>query len=201
MASSEQLVILLKAPRAGLVKTRLAATIGPQEAAAAYRTLAECVFSNLRDWPGVELRHTPDDAGSELHVWQRPGWSLVPQGSGDLGDRLARAFAEHFLRGTRKVAILGADCPEVSHLDIMAAMAALENDDVVLGPATDGGYWLVGLRAPNPQLFRRIAWGTGQVYAQTEAIAAHAGLRLARLRTLSDVDTEEDWRHWRRSRT
>jgi len=197
MTASAQLVILLKAPRVGWVKTRLAAAIGHPGATAVYRRLAACVFRNLCEWPCVELRHAPDDAGGELRDWQRPGWTLAPQGDGDLGDRLARAFAEHFQAGARKVVILGADCPDVNLADVAAAVEALETADVVLGPALDGGYWLVGLREPQPDLFRDIAWSTGQVRVQTEIRAAQAGLSLARLRTLSDVDTEEDWRLWK----
>ena len=193
---ADRLVILLKAPRVGFVKTRLAQTIGAVAATAAYSQLAECVCGSLADWPAVELRHTPDDAGGELRAWQRPGWILWPQGEGDLGVRLVKTFADHFLAGAGKVVIIGADCPDLTPADIAAAISALSAYDVVLGPASDGGYWLIGLRTPQPTLFSGIPWGTGRVLAETEIRAVEAGLTIARLRVLSDVDNEDDWHRW-----
>ena len=193
----DRLIILLKAPRPGWVKTRLAAALGPEGAVAAYRQLVDVLRQNLAAWPGVELRHAPDNAGAELAEWLQPGWSLAPQGDGDLGERLTRTFAEHFARGARRVVVIGADCPEVTREDITAALDALDGGDVVLGPALDGGYWLVGLRAPRPELFEGIDWSTSEVMAQTEAKALAAGLQVARLRTLSDIDTLDDWHRWR----
>lgn len=197
MVLNDRLVMMLKAPRAGWVKTRLAAALGPDGAVAAYRELVTAVQRNLAAWPEVELRHAPDDAGAELIEWLQPGWSLAPQGGGDLGTRLTRTFVEHFAQGARRVVVIGADCPEVTAEDIAAALDALKVCDVVLGPALDGGYWLVGLRAPQPGLFQEIAWSTTEVLAQTEAKARAAGLSVRRLRALSDVDTFEDWQRWR----
>jgi len=197
MVLKDRLVVLLKAPRPGWVKTRLAAALGPDGAVAAYRELVAAIRRNLADWPGVELRHAPDDAGAELAEWLQPGWSLAPQGGGDLGARLTRTFAEHFSQGAERVVVIGADCPEVTVEDIAAALDALKVCDVVLGPAQDGGYWLVGLRAPQPDLFREIAWSTAEVLAQTEAKARVGGLGVRRLRALSDVDTWADWQRWR----
>ena len=122
---------------------------------------------------------------------------MAPQGGGDLGTRLTRTFAEHFAQGAERVVVIGADCPELTAADIAAALDALKVCDVVLGPALDGGYWLVGLRAPQPGLFREIAWSTTEVLAQTEAKARAAGLSVRRLRALSDVDTFDDWQRWR----
>lgn len=196
MAVADQLVVLLKAPRPGLVKTRLAARLGVDEATRAYRCLVEGVLKNVSGLPGVELRYAPDEAAAELSEWQRPGWTLAPQGDGDFGARLVRAFEENFAAGARRVVVIGADCPYVGMADLAAAFAALAAADVVLGPAVDGGYWLIGLHAPQPGLFRDIAWSTAAVLAQTERRATSASLTVARLRTLSDVDTEADWLRW-----
>lgn len=200
MVAQNRLLVFLKAPRLGFVKTRIAATLGDVAALAAYREIVAAVLDPLRDLPGVELRFTPDDAPAEVRAWQRASWVLAPQGSGDLGERLARAFAEQFMSGARKVIVVGADCPAMSPTDLGAALDALDEDDLVLGPATDGGYWLIGLRAPRPWLFRGIAWSTPSVFAQTESKARMAGLRVARLRELSDIDTEADWRRWQENR-
>ena len=199
MVGRNRLVILLKAPLPGFVKTRLAAVLGVDAATAAYRVLAENLFRNLGDHPDVELRYAPDDAAAELRAWQRPRWKLAPQGEGDLGERLNRTFVDHFSHGARKVVAIGADCPEVTRDDVEAAFAALDAADVVLGPASDGGYWLIGLRASRPWLFRGIRWSTASVLAETVAKAADSGLSVARLRVLSDVDTVEDWREWLRT--
>lgn len=199
MACADRLVVLLKAPRPGQVKTRLAAGVGVEAATEAYRQLLTTVLDRLAGWPEVELRHAPDDAAGEVAGWCRPGWTQAPQGPGDLGIRLARTMEEHFRDGAARVVVIGADCPHVTVDDLRAALAALEQDDVVLGPASDGGYWLVGLKAPWPVLFEDIAWSTAQVLAQTEARAAAAGLRVTRLRVLDDVDTAEDWARWQAS--
>lgn len=201
MAFVDQVVVMLKAPRPGWVKTRLAQRIGVLAATEAYRSLAMQVLANLPDLPAVELRHAPDDAAAEVAPWLRSGWTLAPQGDGDLGSRLVRAFAEHFAAGARRVVVLGADCPYVTEEDIREAFNALKKADLVLGPAVDGGYWSVGLRTPCPELFSGVAWSTALVLAQTEQRAAALGISVARLRTLSDVDTEDDWQQWRESRT
>ena len=188
-----RLVIFVKAPRAGEVKTRLAQAIGPEAACAAYRQLVELLLKNLATLPDLELRFTPDDALAEIQPWLREGWRARPQGGGDLGERLNRACAEHFAEGCERLVIIGSDCPDVIVRDIEDAWAQLHATDIVLGPATDGGYWLIGLRAPRPALFEGIHWSTDIVLAATLARAKEANLKVALLRELSDVDTAEDW--------
>ena len=191
-----RLIIFVKAPRAGFVKTRLAAALGPHGALAAYRALVERVLEELSPLLDVELRFTPDDAASEISTWLRPGWRTAPQGEDDLGARMSRAFAEAFASGATRVVLIGSDCPHVTTRDIAATVAALDDHDAVLGPAEDGGYWLVALRAPAPGLFGQIAWSTEDVLAQTLARAQSLGLRVHLLRTLPDVDTVEDWQRY-----
>jgi hypothetical protein len=176
-----------------MVKTRLARALGATKAAAAYRWLATSLLDRLAGLPNVQLRFAPADAAREVRPWLRPGWRADPQGSGDLGRRLARAFAENFATGDRRVVIIGSDCPAVDRADIRQAWRALETHDLVLGPAHDGGYWLIGLRAPQPGLFRQMPWSTEQVLAETLARARAAKLRACLLRQLADVDTEADW--------
>lgn len=186
--------MFLKAPRPGLVKVRLAAAIGPEAASAAYRQLVERLLASLGRLDPVQLCFTPDDAVAEIQPWLAARWTAAPQGDGDLGARLERAFDQAFAAEARRVVIIGSDCPDIAVPDIEAAWAALRESDVVLGPATDGGYWLVGLRAPQPQLFRGIPWSTAAVLTETLARARLAGLSVHLLRALSDVDTVEDWK-------
>ena len=195
-----RLLVFLKAARQGGVKTRLAATIGADAALAAY---CELVAATLQPLAGlapeieVELRFTPDDAQEELSPCLQPRWRAMPQGGGDLGARLTCAFGEAFADGCPRVVVIGSDCPYVTAADIRAALAALDRADLVLGPATDGGYWLLGLRAPHPEVFSGIDWSTPQVREQTLARAHTASLSVTELRELSDVDTEAEWRMWR----
>ena len=191
-----RLIIFVKAPRPGFVKTRLAKSIGPDEACAAYRRLAETLFDSLGTLPNVELRHAPDDAPEEIAPWLRPGWMLAPQGSGDLGDRLKNAFASAFNDGCDQVAIIGSDCPAVTPDDIQSTWEALIDNDLVLGPAHDGGYWLVALRDAYPELFSEIDWSTPRVLAQTLVAAKTSDLSVAQLRPLTDIDTLDEWRQF-----
>jgi rSAM/selenodomain-associated transferase 1 len=189
----QHLIIFVKAPRAGLVKTRLAQALGPVGACAAYQIMVATLLRRLDRLPGVELRYSPDDSLAEIQTWLRPSWTARPQGPGDLGQRLQRAFVDAFAAGARSVAIIGSDCPEISPQDIAAAGSALGECDAVLGPATDGGYWLIGLRKFHAELFRDIPWSTASVLRDTLHRAQQAGLCTHLLRTLSDLDTELDW--------
>lgn len=193
-----RVIVLTKAPRPGLAKTRLAAELDPPAAAAIAAVLLDHTTARLASFPRVELRVTPDDALAELHRWRRPEWNLVAQGPGDLGTRLTRAFGEAFAAGEGRVVVIGSDCPALAESDLLEAFQALDSADVVLGPARDGGYWLVGLRAPHPALFEGIPWGSETVLDETSRRAEAAGLSRRMLRTLMDVDTLADWRAWLR---
>lgn len=188
-----KLVIFVRAPELGQVKTRLAKAIGPAAALTAYETLVKRLLTNLRSLEAVELRFTPDQAGAKCSHWLRRTWHLEPQGLGDLGERLARCFLENFQAGFGPVVIIGSDCPEVQPQDIQNAWNALVSRDAVVGSARDGGYWLIGLRQSQPALFQNMPWGTSAVLETTLARLESANLTVHCLRTLRDVDTVEDW--------
>lgn len=192
----EKLIIFVKAPRPGHVKTRMAKTIGDAASVSAYRTLVKVLINRLRKLSEIELRFSPDDAYSEIQPWLSADWSAHPQGDGDLGQRLELAITTAFDSGHEKVVIIGSDCPFVSEGDIRSAWAALSDHDLVLGPATDGGYWLIGLRQPASSLFKQIDWSTSSVFQTTLQRARNAGLSIKVLRELSDVDTESDWKQF-----
>jgi rSAM/selenodomain-associated transferase 1 len=198
--SKERLIVFVKAPRPGLAKTRIAKTAGSQRAVAIHRELVDAVLGGIGSLPAVELRFMPDDAEPEIRPWVQDGWTSRPQGSGDLGARLARAFAEAFAAGAECVAIIGSDCPEVRTSDVRSAWAELRTHDLVVGPAIDGGYWLIGLRSPQPALFEEITWSSEQVLGQTLQRARALGLRIQLLRILGDIDTEADWNAYVRQR-
>lgn len=192
--AAQKLIVFVKAPRPGTVKTRLAQAIGPESACAAYITLVEATLAQLTALTDVELRFSPDDAVSEIKPWLRASWRARPQGAGDLGARLHAAFTEAFGGGAERVTIIGSDCPKVTTRDIKASWAALGAHDLVLGPAKDGGYWLIALRGPQRALFEGIHWSTDRVLRETLDRAAAAQQRVQLLRELEDVDTEAQWR-------
>lgn len=191
--STERLVVFVKAPRAGQVKTRIAETAGPERAREIYLRLVKQVVESMRALQNVELRFSPDDAGAEVQPWLQGGWTASAQGEGDLGERLHRAFSDAFAAGAERVVIIGSDCPEVRTADVRTAWRELKSHDIVVGPAVDGGYWLIGLSAPQPDLFKGIAWSSDQVLGETLARAKSLKLRIQLLRILTDIDTEEDW--------
>ena len=187
--SEPRIIIFVKAPRPGFVKTRLADAIGSKNACDAYCQLVNTLLGSLAELPHVELRFTPDDAGLEISGWLRDGWIAVPQGKGDLGQRMHRAIGQ----AKCPAIVIGSDCPSINLTDISDAHEALEKHDVVLGPAVDGGYWLIGLRVPCPALFDGIRWSTDNVLKETLARSEKARLSVYLLHELADVDTEEDW--------
>lgn len=197
ISTEQRLLMFVKAPRPGTVKTRLATALGNQAACAAYRELVAELLDQLRGLAGVELRFAPDDARAEIEPWLQPGWTAVPQGGGALTARLTRAFDASFGAGAKRVIAIGSDCPHVTRADVEAAWQALRTKDVVLGPATDGGYWLIGLGRSMPEIFRDIPWSTSKVFTETlrRAETLHCSVRL--LHELSDVDTPADWRRHR----
>jgi rSAM/selenodomain-associated transferase 1 len=196
----ERVIVFAKAPRLGQVKTRLAGEIGERSALDAYLELLRALFRGLASIPNVEVAFTPDDASADLAPLLPPGWRLRPQGEGDLGLRLQRAFERAFAEGAKRVITIGSDCPHVTTQHIRDAGKALDRADLVLGPATDGGYWLIGLPPPSPALFQNINWGTADVLAQTLAKARESRLKIDLLEILPDVDTAKDWKEYLRNR-
>jgi hypothetical protein len=198
---AEKLIVFCKAPRPGLVKTRLVPALGAQGACDVYRELVEQVVSRVAQVDSVQLRHTPDDARLEVSRWKRqPAWECHPQGPGDLGERMSAAFESELGTGTDRVVVIGTDTPEILESDIREAFNALRRDDLVIGPSEDGGYWLIGLSEPCPGLFTDMPWGTSEVLGRTLQRAKATGLRVHLLRVLADIDTADDLQSYRQRR-
>lgn len=201
MSSKNRIAILTRFPRLGEVKTRLVPPLTQEGALDLHSRLARHTLATARalDATGdasVEVR--TDAAFPRLaYGWLGKGFAARYQGEGDLGERIRIAFAENFPRGFDRVVVVGSDCPRLSAAHLRDALARLATVDVVLGPAADGGYYLVGLRRQTakrsvPVLFGGLAWGGPDVLAQTLAIAEENGLTHALLETLPDVDRPED---------
>lgn len=186
------LFIVAKAPIMGRAKTRLAADIGPVHAKRIYRSLMAQVLRQTRDprWETV-LAVTPPHLLGHVPDWE--GFAQIPQVSGSLSPRLATLFA-------RKGPILtiGTDCPQVDSTDISNAFRALKSKSYVFGPASDGGFWLMGANGPLPYwFFDGVRWSHDETLAD---VKARAGEDFAELRTLTDVDDLKALRLMRRSR-
>lgn len=126
-----------------------------------------------------------------------PELYVTSQVEGNLGARMHTSFQHAFSNGAARAVLTGSDIPGLDAALVREAFAALEHQPAVIGPAADGGYYLIGMRTPGANLFRNIAWSTDNVLAQTEAQAQRQGLSLTRLRTLVDIDTGDDYRAWR----
>jgi len=143
----------------------------------------------------LEVRFT-GGTRRRMRQWLGDGIFYRSQGNGDLGQRMHRAFEASFVAGSKATVILGTDCPGVTPDILDQAFTSLSHQDLVLGPATDGGYYLIGLRRPIAELFTGIDWGTETVLRQTLAATEKAGVEIAWLPPLSDIDTPEDLPVW-----
>ncbi len=210
-----EIAFLTRLPEPGRVKTRLAAALGQEGAAQLHTELARFCLDALRPLTVTrEARlvvHVAADAGSGRPVRRDArtafggGLAFELQPDGDLGHRIGAAIEAGFARGASAVVAVGSDCPRLDAAVVREVPALLEEHDCVLGPATDGGYYLLALRAPVrdalSSLMDGVDWGTAAVLAQTLDRAAEAGLRVALLRELADVDRPEDLAEWARART
>ena len=186
------LAVIAKEPVAGLAKTRLLPALGEEGAAKAAAAMLADTLAAVRS-VGADpwLCFTPAEARERLGRLA-PGFRLLAQAPGDLGDRLAACLADLLAAGADRVAIVGADTPHVPISSYRRAFALLEQADVVLGPALDGGYYLVAAKTARPELFVGIPMGTDTVLSETLARAARDGLVVALLPPLRDLDRVED---------
>jgi rSAM/selenodomain-associated transferase 1 len=190
-------IVFAKAPVAGQAKTRLIPALGAAGAAAlAERMLGHTLAAAAAARPeAIELCVTHDAAHPTfLRLQQAHRVAMHEQGDGDLGARMARAFAR-VLRSHERAVLIGTDAPALDATLLRQASAALDGHDAVFVPALDGGYALVGLRSPQPTLFADISWSTSQVMAATRERLRAAGLRWTELPAVSDIDVPEDLVH------
>jgi len=193
--SRDHIVVFVRAPVLGQVKTRLAAETGAARALEIYRTVTEHVLTVVRSVGAqVIISYTPADAGPQMRAWLGDEVGYEPQADGDLGARMAAVFAIRSAIGADRVVIVGSDCPTITQETITTALTALDGADVVFGPALDGGYYLVAARTPHAGLFRAVPWSSTRTLEVSLARAQEAGLRVALLPPMRDIDTIDDWR-------
>lgn len=176
----------------GRAKTRLAVEVGPHAAAALHRAFVETVTARLAGLADVHwLCVTPDEAADVFRAAIGSPWDVVPQGPGDLGTRLDRGFRAARAAGAESLVVVGTDSPDLPRERVEAAFARIAPRRLVLGPAEDGGYYLIGAAEP-PDVFRGVEWGTPRVREQTVALARAAGWQVSELAPWYDVDEPAD---------
>ena len=186
--SRKRLIIFTRYPESGSTKTRMIPKLGAQGAADLQRRMTDHLIANLKEIIdlnalSVEVRF---EGGSQNHMqnWLGASFSYRPQGNGDLGRRMETALADAFGQGHESAIIIGSDIPDITSDIVQEAFETLQTADLVLGPAADGGYYLIGLNMSamhqrHGQLFENIAWGTGRVLSQTLENASRIGLSVA----------------------
>ncbi|MGB3492406.1 MAG: TIGR04283 family arsenosugar biosynthesis glycosyltransferase [Elainellaceae cyanobacterium] len=195
------LIIFTRYPIPGQTKTRLIPALGEEGAATLQRQMTEHTLKTAQALVQaatdvrVEIRFSGGSLG-DMQQWLGQQWHYTPQGEGDLGDRLIRAFQTAFEQGAQRAIAIGIDCPGITASLLHSATHQLHDRDLVLGPAADGGYYLIGLSRFMPNLFRSIDWGTDQVLRQTLACASRLHLTSTKLHVLADVDRPDDLQVW-----
>jgi len=202
----QHLIIYAKRPLPGYAKTRLGAAIGPEQAAGVYARLLYGYLHEIATAHPPEMTvelavASPADTVAFAHAF--PELMVRPQIEGALGDRMHASFQQAFGEGAEAVVLTGSDMPGLDATVVCAAFAELRRSvgpnrlPGVIGPAADGGYYLIGMRAPGADLFEGIAWSTDTVRRRTEELADARGVSLARLPQLADMDVIDDYKAWR----
>ena len=191
------LAIMAKAPVAGTVKTRLVPPLTSAQAAAVCRALLLDQFDHLRNFAGAEryVFYTPADAGKSLGELAGADYIYLAQSGGDLGARMHRVFADLSRLGHRNIVLIGSDLPALPLAILEQAFRPLAHAEprVVLGPSADGGYYLVGMNRPTPEIFANMTWSHDRVFVDTTARLDALNLHYDVLPTWFDVDVAEDF--------
>jgi rSAM/selenodomain-associated transferase 1 len=183
-----------KWPVPGQVKSRLAAATS---AAWAARVAQAFLLDLVERYAQLKTRrvlvYSPEESRSQFAAVVQDRFELLPQSSGDLGERLTMFLRDRFAEGMRAIVLIGTDSPTLPVIFVQQAFDRLHDADIVLGPASDGGYYLIGCRRFVPELFAGISWGSERVLWETCQRVQQCGLRLALLPPWYDVDTHMDW--------
>jgi len=191
-------VLFVKYPIPKRVKTRLIPFLGPQGSCEVYKHMVEDTFRRLSslDIPLVVF-FTPKNKHKAIHDWLGPRCTYYPQIGKNLGDRMISAFQQVFSQGVEQAILVGSDLPDLPQVFVHDAVIKLEDNDVVLGPAEDGGYYLVGWRKSSfsIEMFSGISWGTAEVYHQTLEVLNQLDRSVGFLPMWHDIDTFDDLRY------
>ncbi|RNC84384.1 MAG: glycosyltransferase [Balneola sp.] len=188
-----KLILFVKNPEFGKVKTRLAKTIGKEKALDVYQSLIRYT-KKIAEPLSVEKEVWYSNFIENKDIWDEAGFQKRLQRGNDLGNRMSFALSQSVTNGgSKRVVIIGSDCAELDTDTIESAFDLLEKYSLVVGPAKDGGYYLIGMNQFYPELFEEIEWSTENVLEQTLSKAKTAEISYFLLKELNDVDTKEDW--------
>ncbi|GCC51913.1 glycosyltransferase [Chryseotalea sanaruensis] len=189
--NSNLLLIFYRNPKLGKVKTRLASTLGNEKALSIYLKLAAHTLNITEGLKADKVVFYSDTVENQDH-WLNEKFKKAPQAGKDLGERMLNAFQYGFDQGYNHICIIGTDCLELNTSIIESAFEALDQQDVVIGPAKDGGYYLLGMKKAHSDFFSNKNWSTQTVMHDTLLDTLHLKASVHLLPLLSDVDVEED---------
>jgi rSAM/selenodomain-associated transferase 1 len=191
------LIVFAKAPGKGIAKSRIAATEGAHAAAAIYEELLSATAA-LCEAMAYHVAFTGSDDPGALRDYFPDAESFFPQTGASLGDRLRNAFLRLFARGHAAAVAIGCDCPAMRPSDLRISLEKLASSaDVVIGPAHDGGYYLIGARQHALCVFDATSWGTSELFTETMSIIETKCLRVHTLQSRGDIDYITDYRRWK----
>jgi len=189
--STTALVIFVRNPISGKVKTRLAKDIGDERALEIYLQLLHHTLEITRSLSFRKFIYYADEV-SDYDLWSVPGYTKRKQNGNDLGERMLNSFKELFDQGFTRIILIGSDCLQLKTNTLEEAVTLLDSNTSVIGPASDGGYYLLGLNKLFPDLFVNKPWSTDQVFAKTIDDFINNGISYALLEELSDIDDATD---------
>ncbi len=193
--STRCVIVFLKVPQKSRVKTRLSKFLGPEIAVDIYRNFVADILGMLNKSPyRIIVGYYPPHAQSEAVEWLGPGYTLMPQKGNNLGKRMANAFDKIFSKGYQHALLIGTDFPDLPESIVNEAFKSLDNNDAVIGPAVDGGYYLIGFNSSTflPQIFDDMPWGTEDVFEITVKTFQNNKSKIHVLPKWRDIDTYED---------
>lgn len=186
------LIVFVRKPELGKVKTRLAATVGNDVALDIYKELLQHTFNIVKSTPVTKFIYYVNKIEKD-DLWNAEGFVKRLQSDNDLGSKMKDAFSEVLNEGYKKAVIIGSDCMDLTTAIIVQAFDLLETKDTVIGPAKDGGYYLLGMKNLSSFIFKDKNWSTSSVYNDTVIDMEANGISFGVLPLLNDVDTEDDW--------
>ncbi|NIS38693.1 glycosyltransferase, partial [Candidatus Saccharibacteria bacterium] len=194
MSHSNALIIFMKAPRLGKVKTRMQPQLSERQSLGLYKAMGLDLVNQFSDAStyDVMIYFWPPQSEEEMQSWLGDDKIYSPQLGNDLGEKMHQAFTENFNGSYQKVVIIGSDLPTLDETIIQEAFRHLNEHDAVLGPTEDGGYYLIALNKPQPELFKNVRWSSESVLPQTLENADKAGLSVHLLEQRTDIDTYDE---------
>lgn len=191
--AKQQLLVFIRNPKVGKVKTRIAAKTGDQKALEIYELLLQKTLHTCCHLAEIKVVVYYSDFIDTKDIWNNDIFEKRLQAGNNLGERMAKAFQDNLVEA-EKVVIIGSDCPYLTSNIIEHTFELLAENDVVFGPATDGGYYLLGMKSFNSSLFENISWSTSDVLKQS--LVQIPELKTAFTLELNDIDTIEDYQQW-----